>query len=265
MQALDTRLEDSNAQDRDPISKSSMNEKLDVTWNKVPSTDITLRNGVEESDHFYDVTARYKELKSLYYHNFFSPRPGVIVAASNVGYDDETGKKMPWKWSTLVGSLWIQACAKDKLDASGLKWVLRDTITNTDTKNVLQEAFNRAKVNMKTLDTIEKTFTRKDEAFYAILGTPNGNGIPWILKEWADHLGKKTITSITVIAGMDDPKDPLWDLKFAIGDSSEQDISMDRTPQQTGADANPPEVDPQNVFDDEDYECGCMGLSCLLL
>lgn len=265
MQSLDERLQDSNARDTSLLSESTMEEKLDVTWKTVSANDITLRYGVEESDHFYDVTAKFKELASLYYHSFFSPRPGVIIAASNVGYDTQSKTKMPWKWSTVVGSFWVQACAKDNLDASSLKWILQSTILNKETGDVLREAFNRAKVNMKTLDTIEHTFTRNSEAFYAILGTPNGNGIPWLLKEFADHLGKKTVVSITVVAEMDDPTNPLWDLKFEIGDSSNNDVSLDSTPQQTGADANPPEVDPQNGFDDEDDGCGCFGLSCAII
>ncbi|KAJ5161043.1 hypothetical protein N7492_006435 [Penicillium capsulatum] len=168
-----------------------MKEKLDINWKKVPANEITRRNGVEESDHFYDVRAKLLDFESLYYHSFFSPRPGVIISASNEGYDKAANKEMPWKWSKTIGSLWMQACAKDKLPPSALKWILRDTITNGDTRAVLREALVRTKVNMKTLDTIEKTFTRKDEAFYAILGTPNGNGIPWILKEFANHLGGK--------------------------------------------------------------------------
>ncbi|KAJ5172937.1 hypothetical protein N7492_005530 [Penicillium capsulatum] len=258
MESLSARLGNSDAQDPDPIAESEMSEKLATTWKKVSANEITLRNGVEGSDHFFDVNAKLKKLKTLYYHSFFSPRPGVIIAASNEGYDKSSNTTMPWKWSKTIGTLWMQACTKDNLLPSSLKWIFRDTITNPETRDVLKEALLRTKVNMKTLDTIEKTFTRKDEAFYAIMGTPNGNGIPWLLKEYAHHLGEKTVTSITILAEMDDPTNPLFDLKFAIGKAPTREST-------TATNTSPPEIDPQNAYDDEDDGCGCHGLSCTLM
>ena len=217
MQALNDRNSDTCAQDTATIPEATLAEKLNVVWKTIPANDVTLKDGVKESDHFYDVITALKTMKSLYYHSYLSPRPGLIIAASNEGHDVDSETSMPWRWSTVVGTLWQMACTKDDLPASSLKMILRSTITNPDTKDVLKEALLRAKVNMRTLDTIEKTFTRVDEAFYAILGSPNGNGVTWLLQEFAEDFGKKTVTKIVVVAEMDDPTDPLWDIKFFIG------------------------------------------------
>ncbi|KAJ5156450.1 hypothetical protein N7492_009253 [Penicillium capsulatum] len=266
MQSLDQRLQDPKAQDANQLSKDELYSEYDVRRQTITGERLTAIDGVKKSDRFYGIIADYKEHESLYYHNFFGTRPGVIIAAENKGYFKGDGKSTPERWSAVIGSLWAQVCAEDNQPISGLRRLVRTTIENEETKDVLQEAFDRAKVNMdpSSKSRVMRTFTRKDEAFYAIIGTPNGNGVPWLLKTNADRLGKKTITSIAVYANLD-PTDStiwLWDLIFAIEKASAEESSADRAHQETGANADPPEVDPDNDYSDD---CGCSGLSCLIL
>lgn len=80
------------------------------------------------------------------------------------------------------------------------------------------------------------TWTRTDESYYAILGTPNCKGVLWILREHPITL-KKTVHSITAFGtnyGTKDKPDWSWEMGFKL------------------ARYNP------------DEDCGCSGLSCVI-
>lgn len=215
-----------------------MEKKYLIEWSKMQAAELALVPGVKESDNLWDVDVHTKpNVPGLRYQNRLSPAAGVILALSN--YGRVRGAEMPQRWSTVIGQLWVYACARDKVPTSSLKWILRKEIDNTDTKQVLTEVMSRAKVNLKKQPsrltgmrkdryTIKKTFTRSDPSFFAILGTPNGNGIPHLLQERRGLLGKKNIRDITVFVNLENPQFPVWHILFSLSEYDKQGLEKDQ-------------------------------------
>ena len=249
MEALDARLKNSSSQNSTIISEATLKEKLEIKWKTLQAKYITTNPEVKDTDKFYEIRTELLSDRSLYYDNFYSPRLGIIIASSNE--NKGIGNRIPWNWSSLVGYLWRQACAKDGIPTSNMKMVLQNTITNADTQRILIEAFRRS--NIRSIDEVRKTYTRSDDAFYAIIGTPNGKGVPWLLRELADRVSK-TVMEITVVGWLYDPTDPTFDLEFVFSNQSWN--NADTPPAGGGSQyGNPIDTFQDDHFDKADGGC----------
>lgn len=113
-------------------------------------------------------------------------------------------KPVPWQFSTVAWAMWQRTVLADnpqwaqnpgQADYSGLKVFFRREIDNADTKAILTEAFAGKDL------TSTQTWTPEDpdqntNAFWPLLGSPNGNGMIYVLTDNKVALGGKGITSI---------------------------------------------------------------------
>lgn len=110
----------------------------------------------------------------------------------------------------MVWFLWAKYAGND---AGNLRYIIRDNVVNDDTKGVIDQIFN-SKTNAlyqpwpgKTFDIRKppseqgKSKTEGDNA-RALLGTPHGAGIAWMLADHRDKLGDKSL-KITVFTSDD--------------------------------------------------------------
>ncbi|KAJ5184096.1 hypothetical protein N7492_001712 [Penicillium capsulatum] len=233
---LDKYLADPNTKDIANVPEQEMQQKYSIEWNPIKVAaipELALVPGVEESDKFWDLDVHNKpNIPGLRYQNRLSPQAGVLQAMSNYGRIGSS--KMPQRWSTVIGQLWVHASARDNVPTSNLKWILRARIDNDETIKVLTVVMTRAKVNLKKQPsrltgmrqdryTVKKTFKRTDPSFRAILGTPNGKGIPHLLRERKDVLGKKTIRDISVFVNLKTPQFPEWYILFGLSEYNKED------------------------------------------
>lgn len=233
MRDLDNDFADPNAKDIGNIPEVEMKKKYIIEWSELNAAELSLIPGVEESDKLWDVDVHAKpNIPGTRYQNRLSPQAGVLLALSN--YGKVAGGQMAQRWSTVVGQMWIYACAKDNIPTSSLRWIFRKKIDNAVTISVLKVAMTRAKVNLekqpsrltamrKHRYTVKRKFTRSDPSFYSIVGTPNGNGIPHLLRERRDLLGKKNLRDITVFVNLEDPRFPEWHILFGLDGNDEEE------------------------------------------
>ncbi|KAJ6130032.1 hypothetical protein N7512_002812 [Penicillium capsulatum] len=250
MEQLEGLLESPRAQTGNKISEDEMNKKYKLSYPKVTLGSVSLgvsnylkqKFRMSTNEEIYDVNVVYRKSNRLYYHNYYSPSRGLIVASDNVA--NAMGIKMPHAWSNVTWHVWTKACQMETppVHPSTLRAIIRDRVVNSDSSDILKEAFARsghdlaaiAKSGKKT--TTQLTWSRTDKSFYAIIGTPNGKGIVWLLREQSGIL-KKTVKSITAWAtnfGTKDKPEWSWNVVFQLG-----------------------RYEP-------DEDCGCSGMGCII-
>ena len=106
---------------------------------------------------------------------------------NNVG-DDVPSLKY---WSDVAYLQW--ACRNT--DSSGLRYVMRMSITNEKTKAVIQHIKQEA--HPKASGSYSFDVDHRDQVA-AFLGTPNGAGVAWLLIQHKQQLGHKTVYKVTV-------------------------------------------------------------------
>lgn len=113
--------------------------------------------------------------------------------------EQELRKLMPRlnRWSDVVWLLWARK-AEDQ--AGNLRYILRDNITNKGTKAVMDQVF-KVPENSLDLKWPGKTFdVREGDEGKALLGTPQGSGIAWVLADNKQILGERSL-KVTCFTG----------------------------------------------------------------
>ena len=106
------------------------------------------------------------------------------------------------QWSDVAWLNWQHECSVAGTDVSGLKAVIRFSISNTDAEGVIATVTNGATIGGYKNPM---TFEAGSDNFNALLGTPNGSGVAWLLINHKAQMGPKTLSSISLFRS----KDPL--------------------------------------------------------
>ncbi len=167
--------------------------------------------GINSDKDFYSTTVEYprKDVRegdrTALFINQFGPSSKTIIAADN--HRGKPPGQAPDHWSTIAWYLWRRAhlSANPGTDAltadfSSLQYILRKEIKNPQTAKIIDLAMAG-----KELGTIEYFYPNNptqwqdtSNAFWALLGSPNGQGIINLLKGNKRALHSKTIMRIGV-------------------------------------------------------------------
>ena len=121
------------------------------------------------------------------YWNTYSPRNGLIAS---LGSHKVPSEPVHWSDATLV--VWTALNAATGANIQNLKFIGQSDVFNSFTRSIIDRMLPR---NMgKTF----KAFHPTDEAFLALLGTPNGAGGVYLLMQHKQVLGYKVITTAVV-------------------------------------------------------------------
>ena len=120
------------------------------------------------------------------FSNTYSPRNELIIAEAN----DRTGVI---HWSDVVFAIWQKACENATAPPSQLRYLIRETILNWDT---VQIAKRIADLNPIPSEVFPQGKTR--DAFRALIGSPNGVGVVYLLMQHKSVLGFKSIKKIVI-------------------------------------------------------------------
>lgn len=165
------------------------------------------------------------------FQNTISAKQGVFLAnANNRGYLPSDPKDpryepnfpqgrqpIPYHFSAVAWWLWQKtvllenpAWEKDpsKADYSGIKSFWRRNIDNPTTVSILDEAFD-GKDNAATLTWTPEDKNQDTNAFWALLGSPNGNGIQYFLTEHKVAVKGKGIKRISAKV-IEDGRYTMW-------------------------------------------------------
>ena len=145
----------------------------------------------------------------------------MIIAWENRSPLAEIDKRVPgWeqrlpqvrKWSDVVWIIW-----KDKAgpDASKLKYIIRTNIATPETQSIIRQAVPTS-VNPEDGKFVDpwpgRQFVPGATEFNALLGTPHGKGVVWLLTQRPRDVLDKTIESVTVFSDPDSEYNMLWTL-----------------------------------------------------
>jgi hypothetical protein len=130
------------------------------------------------------------------YANIFNVDGGAIIANMNWGptYTNEEIEPVPLRQYSDVVFLGWQQAAGDKI--KGLKYVFRHQVTNKDSIAVIKEVLERRAAQAKVWPGLQISMTERDA--WAILGSPNGHGVAWLLLQHKKELGLKSVRAVTI-------------------------------------------------------------------
>ena len=106
-------------------------------------------------------------------------------------------------WSDIVFLQWKQYCYDRVLRMDGLRYVLRSNVTNGDTIDVVDDVASSLGLDLRRWDNPVddpgvRTFPVDTEQGMALLGTPNGAGVVYLLTQHREAFGYLMIEAITV-------------------------------------------------------------------
>ncbi|GFF94221.1 hypothetical protein IFM53868_07470 [Aspergillus udagawae] len=156
------------------------------------------------------------------YANVYYPSSGLLVADEN--YSPEKTKPeykkqgTPYvklkQWSDVVFLNWQQECSAAGTSVSGLKAVIRFSIANTDAGNIIAQVTGGQTIGGYKNPMV---FKPGESNYNALLGTPNGSGVAWLLINHKAQMGVKTIASISLFRSKEPlGGDPVTNMAFEI-------------------------------------------------
>ena len=134
------------------------------------------------------------------YQNVYNPKAGFIVAYNNFSPSfmvrNNPIKTVPdvRAWSDVTFIEWKTQAQISGQDIMGLKYVFRYEIVNPQTALVIEKAVG----TFRSIRWPGLIIPMSDERGQAILGTPNGVGVAYLLATHKAQLGEKTIESVHV-------------------------------------------------------------------
>ena len=122
------------------------------------------------------------------YDGIYSPRNGLVAA-----YHTHKHGAEPLFWADVAFALWIGIVAMVSGNPKNLRYIAQAWICNDFTVSIMDTAIAgdpRKRVVV---------FKPGDEAFLALLGTPNGVGGVYLLMHHKEALGLKTISRVVIV------------------------------------------------------------------
>ena len=139
-----------------------------------------------------------------YFAQVCNPEAGILIADGNltvpaaVMLEDELTKLPPLHyWSDIAFLQYLSTFPSPPPQPLPLNYVLRLGIMNHDTYQVLGNIFAGHGLH-QCHSWPGLTFDIESEEGRAILGTPNGSGVAWMLIQHKAQLGEKKIKKVTV-------------------------------------------------------------------
>ncbi|KAI6823358.1 hypothetical protein KC340_g11812 [Hortaea werneckii] len=173
------------------------------TWVQDREGSITIKGeGVE----FSETGARYQ--------NAFSARYGFVVAEYNVSPAEQIkrnkAKGMDWecfvprlsKWSDVlyVVMRWQTGFGETRFE--NYRWCFRAMVKNLETKAVVKQALGGRLQNVRPWPGKSFRVSRDSEVGKALLGSPNGSGVGFMIADRKADLGRKVVSEIIIFDGV---------------------------------------------------------------
>ena len=121
-------------------------------------------------------------------------------------------------WSELSWRIWVGTCESVSIDPKTLKYIIHHEITNAQTLAIIEQIYHNVFRRISFGDQIILLPSgRTLQGFQALLGSPNGRGVGWMLLNKRNVLGK-TIAKITV-ERVEHPQSSVfstWDMWFEL-------------------------------------------------
>ena len=165
-----------------PVHYSALSED-----HKLLHVSLLQKNYISSIDPTFHKSGNGMELATEY-DNFYSPVNGLIGAYNTHKTEFETVF-----WSDVTFALWQSITSLASGNINNLRYIARVGIYNAFTESIMYAAVPESQSQKLTV------FGPGDEAFLALLGTPNGAGGVYLLMQHKLALGFKTISRVLVV------------------------------------------------------------------
>ena len=151
----------------------------------------------------------------------------TIIATQMISPRFSVGKNNPVpvlsRWSDWAWAVWESVCTGSQKSATDLRYIIHDHITTLDTRMIMHK-ITGAPISEYVdlhLEWPGLLFTMDQDQGLALLGTPHGQGIAYLIRDHSDQIQtRKPTVRMWVVhhpAFRDDPGNGyyylLWDLK----------------------------------------------------
>ena len=140
------------------------------------------------------------------FNTLMSPSDGVIIVIGTTSISEyvDVPAALPQRVSDVVFLGWKKLCATPKKPIDALKYVIHAGVTNNDTRTVMDKYVPEKNEEGQPLKWPwpGKKFTLPDVEALALLGTPNGSGVEWMLLQHQAAFGNKKVQNVTVFDNM---------------------------------------------------------------
>jgi hypothetical protein len=108
-------------------------------------------------------------------------------------------------WSDIAWLQWAEIAGEN---AKNLRYVVRSPVVNIEAQWLINRAFQLSGIESRTWPGVD--FDMATDEGKALLSSPNGAGVAYLLFTHKRHLGRKTISKVTVFAdnGKKQPRPP---------------------------------------------------------
>ncbi|KAL8966552.1 MAG: hypothetical protein Q9183_003320 [Haloplaca sp. 2 TL-2023] len=103
-----------------------------------------------------------------------------------------------YKWSDVIGILWAEQARRSNVLPNTLKYFFRHNVATPDTQQIIEGAAGNPFGAKWKGRWPGKRFAKGTPQFQALLGTPHGKSITWLIVEHPNEFPKKDIESITI-------------------------------------------------------------------
>lgn len=186
--------------------------------------DIGHKRESRVQNHFYPQThAQYKWLLNVAGGTIAatsSSSPAYTWQATNMRPGEEL---TPLKqWSDITFLTWQKYAGNE---IKNLKYVFQSLIINKETEKVIHQVLSTRKEELVAWPGVKIPMTHPDGQ--ALLGTPNGRGVAWLLIQHKEQLGLKVPEAVTIYGG---PYNYVLNLCFWITDKTDMDFELGDVP-----------------------------------
>ncbi|KAL6812361.1 hypothetical protein J3E69DRAFT_376188 [Trichoderma sp. SZMC 28015] len=160
----------------------------------------------------------FSGLSEAFFISSFSPSGGVIIADNNfsvdaaIKQDKLDAAKITThvrRWSDAAWMQWVKACNDAKFnDVSNVKYIFRASVENPTSLDLLFQALREKYSDSPTVPPIGVWNNRltldvdhDSRQFFAVLGSPNGSGVAYLLMTHKGALGVKTVNKVDIFTG----------------------------------------------------------------
>ncbi|KAF2013589.1 hypothetical protein BU24DRAFT_464355 [Aaosphaeria arxii CBS 175.79] len=189
---------------------------------------------VWEHEFNYDIDGKTYPITGGRFDMILNPMDGVIVAWGSFSPAHRGAKQNPpvtilpalKLWSDIVFLEW-QNFKKPR----NLRYVFRYSIKNKNACSIISRALESANQVLQKWPGV--TFDMSTREGRAILGSPNGAGVAFLLSQHKEQLGNKTITKVVVFQDEGDAKSRPPSLLFYVDDTEAID-DLDKVERKIG-------------------------------
>lgn len=146
-----------------------------------------------DAETFYNVELKNSDSAKTVCDATYSPKTGLI-SADNTNKAECIGLHISdilfWEYGRIATT--------HNISPEKIKGIVRHQITNQQTKGIIEEIYKREKKDPTKHDISIDPLT---DEFYALIGTPNGAAVAYMLGDYPQAIGKKTIGPIMIVHG----------------------------------------------------------------